>query len=160
MNHSAMTTARRFQRGFSLVAAIFMLVILAAIGAFMVTIGTVEHATAAYAAQGTRAYQAAQAGIEWGIFGALTNRTATCGATQATPTTATLNPLAPGLNGFAVTVVCSYTDHQEAGVTGSSIPSTPNQFKVFSIVATATYGPFGSSNFFSRTVEVTVTDAP
>lgn len=146
-------------RGFSLVAAVFILVVLAALGAFMVTIGEVERATTVGAAQGARAYQAAQAGIEWGIYGALNNRAATCGGAPSTPTTNTI-AAAAGLNGFTVDVVCSYTDEQENGITGSSAPQTAGFFKVFTIAATATFGTFGTPDFFSRSLQVALTDAP
>ncbi|MCK7581252.1 MAG: hypothetical protein MZV65_40205 [Chromatiales bacterium] len=54
--------------GFALPSAIFLLVILAALGAFILTVSTSQHIGAALDVQGARAYQAARAGIEWGLF--------------------------------------------------------------------------------------------
>ncbi|MCO5098027.1 MAG: hypothetical protein M9884_11245 [Rhodocyclaceae bacterium] len=59
------------QRGFSIVTAIFLIVILAALGAFAVSMFRVQQTTAAYDELGARGYQAAQAGIEWGAWQAL-----------------------------------------------------------------------------------------
>jgi len=56
------------QNGFSIIAAIFILVVLAALGAFMVTISTTQQVGSALDIQGSRAYQAARSGIEWGLY--------------------------------------------------------------------------------------------
>ena len=61
----------QYQGGFSLITAIFILVIFAALGAAMVTFSTVQHTTVAMDIQSARAYQAARAGIEWGAYEAL-----------------------------------------------------------------------------------------
>ena len=135
------------QRGFSLVAAIFVLVILAMLGAFMVTLSVIEHATASYAVQGARAYQAAISGLEWGIQRAVSAR-----ACPASPTTYNIN--VTGLSGFTVTVLCAATDHIEP----QSDPG-PAAFHVFVITSTATFGTFGAPDYFSRSAEATVTDA-
>lgn len=57
------------QRGFSLISAIFLLVVIAALGAFAVTLSTTQHQSAALDVMGARAYQAARAGIEWAAYG-------------------------------------------------------------------------------------------
>jgi MSHA biogenesis protein MshP len=55
-------------RGFALVSAIFILVVLAALGAFILNISTNQQIGSALDVQGVRAYQAARAGIEWGVY--------------------------------------------------------------------------------------------
>lgn len=55
-------------RGFAIVSAIFILVVLAALGAFIVNISTSQQIGSALDVQGVRAYQAAHAGIEWGLY--------------------------------------------------------------------------------------------
>ena len=55
------------QRGFSIVSAIFILVILASMGAAMLTFSNVQQTTSTQDLQGIRAYQAARAGMERGI---------------------------------------------------------------------------------------------
>lgn len=142
--------SRHHSRGFSIVAATFILVVLALLGVFIVTIGEVERSTATAATQGARTYQAAQAGVQWGIHGALNNTAPTCGGAPSTPTTNTFNLAVAGLNGFGVSVVCSYTPHQERSDT----------YQVFLITSTSTFGTFGNPDYFSRTLQVTVTNAP
>lgn len=138
------------QRGFALVAAVFIVVVLALLGIMMVTIGGMQRATTSAAVQGARAYHAARAGVEWGIFQALNNRVPTCGAAASTPTTNNFNLGVAGLDGFAVSVVCSYTDHRERS----------DDFFVFVVTATATSGAFGEADHVSRRIQVTVTSAP
>jgi len=62
---------RRFQRGFAIVSAIFLLVVLAALGGFIATVSTTQHVGSAQDVQGARVYYAARTGIEWGLYQAL-----------------------------------------------------------------------------------------
>ncbi len=55
-------------RGFAIVSAIFILVVLAALGAFIVNISSSQQIGSALDVQGVRAYHAARAGIEWGLY--------------------------------------------------------------------------------------------
>ena len=127
-------------RGFSLVAAIFILVVLAALGAFMITIGEAERWTAAAAVQGARAYQAAQSGIEWGIYRSLNG-------VPCTP------PPNFAIGGFTVTVTCTPTSYVEGG-------GPPFNVYVIASTAVSTGATLGSPDYFSRTLQVTVTSAP
>lgn len=88
-------------RGVTIVSAIFILVVLAALGAFIVSVSTSQQIGSALDVQGVRAYQSARAGIEWGLYQRLRN--ASCaGATSFSPPAATLA-------GFTVTVACTDT---------------------------------------------------
>jgi MSHA biogenesis protein MshP len=60
--------ARRRSAGVGLVTAIFLLVVLAGLGVAMVTIFTSQQQSSNLDEQGARGYQAARAGIEWGLF--------------------------------------------------------------------------------------------
>lgn len=130
------------QRGFALVIAIFIVVVLALIGIMMVTIGTVQRSTAAAAAQGARAYYAARSGIEWAAFQALQN--GNCAASTSFPLAV------PGLNGFTVSVQCNSTSHRERSDT----------YNVYVITSTAASGTFGAVDYVSRQLRVTLTNAP
>src|SRR5476649_2355833 len=76
----------KIQRGFSLVSAIFLLVVIAALGTFAVTLFTTQQQSATMDVLGSRAYQAARAGIEWGEYQAIINNGAgiNCAALPAT----------------------------------------------------------------------------
>lgn len=62
--------------GFALPSAIFLLVVLAALGAFMVNISITSQSSALLDVAGERAYQAANAGMEWARYRISTNATA------------------------------------------------------------------------------------
>lgn len=59
--------------GFALMAALFIIVTMAAIAVYLLTISTGQTAAATQDEQATRAYQAARAGIDWGAFQILRN---------------------------------------------------------------------------------------
>ena len=58
----------KFQKGFSLVTAIFLLVVLGALGTMMVTFFVAQQQSSALDVMGSRAYQASRAGIEWAAY--------------------------------------------------------------------------------------------
>jgi len=64
---------RRFVRqgGFSLVSALFLLVVLAGLGVFAVRMNTLQQQTVTADLRGVQALQAARTGIEWGAYRAL-----------------------------------------------------------------------------------------
>jgi MSHA biogenesis protein MshP len=92
--------AKARSAGVGLVTAIFLLVVLAALGVALVSITTSQQASAALDLQGARAYQAARAGIEWGVYQQLRNGTCAASTSFAMPSTASLS-------GFVVTVNCT-----------------------------------------------------
>lgn len=86
-----------WQSGFAIVSAIFLLVVLAALGAFMVTFSGVQHVTQAQDIQGSRAYWAARSGIEWGVYQAV----------KAVPVSCVAGKNLAGPEGMTVTVSCA-----------------------------------------------------
>ena len=126
-------TTRRHARGFSLITGIFLIVILAALGAFMVTFTGLQQTTVQADVLGVRAYYAARAGIDWGLYRAL-DPDNTISAVPADPTvfaacpaTTTLSGLGGSLAPFAVTVTCTETTATEAN----------RNIRVYRIAATA-----------------------
>ncbi len=121
------------QHGFSIVAAIFILVVLAALGAFMVNISTSQQVGSALDIQGVRAYQAARAGIEWGLYQVQSTPAYNFGYASTNPNTracpasptSSFAPAAGTLSGFTVTVICNATvDSSYGGPTVYQITST------------------------------------
>lgn len=99
--------ARRLQaRGVGLVTAIFLLVVLAGLGVAMVTVFSTQQASAAMDELGARAYQAARAGVEWGLYQEFMEAD-NC---PAAPVTFGF-PNGGTLSGFTVTVTCTKLDH-------------------------------------------------
>lgn len=134
-----------------MVAAIFLLVVLAALGTLMLTFSNTQQLTSAQDVQGSRAYWAARAGIEWGIYQVLDpgNTTAVAPADPGWPNLpACPAPTSLSLEPFAVMVTCNRSDYQENG----SIKS----IAVYRFEATASTGTAGSPNFIERRLLATV----
>ncbi len=128
------------QRGFALVAAIFLLVVLASLGVYIVRVSGVQQQTVNVALLGARAFEAAVSGMEWGAFQALDS-----GACTST----TLNLTEGGLAGFDVDVTCSSSAHTESG----------NVYNLYLIDVEARNGVYGTPDYVSRRVQARVTNA-
>ena len=98
------------QRGIAIVTAIFLIVILAALAAFSVSLFRIQQVSTGLASAGTRALQAANSGLEWGYWQVLDAGGPACAAT-----TNLAMPAGTGLGLFTVTVTCTSTPHTEAG---------------------------------------------
>jgi len=121
------------QRGFGMIAAIMVLVILAALAAAIVGIGTNQQITSAQDVMSAKAWQAARTGNEWGLYKALkTENWAGAGTTcDAGAQSATLDLSA--LTGFFVTISCNSWLYNE----GESVPGTPQTVRIYGIRAVA-----------------------
>jgi MSHA biogenesis protein MshP len=107
-------TARGFgsrrARGFVLPTAVFLLVVMAALAAYMVRTFTLLRSDFNMSLQGAFAYQAALAGLEWGNYQALDPLyawSASSSSLPACPATTTLTNLSGSMSGFSVTVSCT-----------------------------------------------------
>jgi MSHA biogenesis protein MshP len=129
-------------RGFLLPAAIFILVILAALGAYALNITSAQQATSTQDVQGSRAYQAARAGVEWAAYQVLAPGTTALANCPASPTTITID-------NFSVAVSCTRSaDYFEQG--------TDHTIAMYDIVATASFGTSGALNYIERQVQLTL----
>jgi MSHA biogenesis protein MshP len=108
-------TPRR-SAGFALILALFLLVSLAAMGAYLFTISTGQLEAGIQDEQGARAYQAARAGVDWGAFQLLRNSGGAF-ATNCAGGSATQAPiaLAAGLAGFYAEVSCQRVGSETEG---------------------------------------------
>jgi MSHA biogenesis protein MshP len=104
------------QGGFSIVAAIFLLVVLALLGVFIASVTGMQQSSGQLDVLGVRAYQSARAGMEWGAYQVLdpnnTQNPVTCSPIvwqPWCPASQNLPALAGSLAGFAVTVNCTLT---------------------------------------------------
>jgi MSHA biogenesis protein MshP len=84
--------------GVGLVTAIFLLVVLAGLGAAAVTLFNAQQHSSSLDIEGARAYQAARAGIEWGIFQRRINNRCDARTSFAMPDSV--------MASFTVTVTC------------------------------------------------------
>lgn len=108
-----------------MVAAIVVLVILASLGAALANFGAAQHTSSAQDLLSARAWQAAKAGNEWGLYQAFKGTWKTCNnETQTLDLTASTD--------FRVTVTCTSSVFNE-GETAAG----PRSVRVFQIVAIA-----------------------
>jgi MSHA biogenesis protein MshP len=131
------------QRGFSLISGIFLLVVLASLGAVMMNLSSVQHITSAQDIQGTRAYLAAKGGVEWGIYKVLRDPPPLAAPPACPATTLTLGEAG---NTFSVLVSCTSDSFTEGGVNVTA----------YKITATASQGVVGTPSFIERRVQATV----
>ncbi len=126
-------------RGFALVPALFLLVVLGALALVAVRVGTGQQHAVTMDLLQSRALAAAGAGIEWGAYSALNN--GSCAAST------TLNLTEASLNGYSVVVTC----------VGTAFLTAPNTSYV--IKAAASFGSYGQPSYVHRVVSATFTDA-
>jgi MSHA biogenesis protein MshP len=128
------------QRGFSLVSAVFLLVVLAGLGAYAVRLNTLQQQSVTAALRGAQAFEAARAGAAWGAYRAV--NTGFCAA-------GTLNLTQGAAAGFRVSVQCTQSSHVE-GATA---------VRVFVLDVRAEAGVYGGPDYVSRRLQTKVTDA-
>jgi MSHA biogenesis protein MshP len=111
-----MSSLSRKCGGFAIFSAVFILVVLAALGAFILNISSGQQLGSTLDVQGARAYQAARAGIEWGLYQQMQGGAA-CPAGNFVPG-------APTLAGFTVSVSCVAVADVQGGPTVRTLTST------------------------------------
>ena len=120
------------EAGFTLVQAVFILVVLALLGVAMMRLSGIQSSTSVFAMQGARAYQAARSGLDWGAARASAGSCST-GSSFV-------------VEGFNLTVECSSQAFNEGN----------GPYDIFTIRSTATFGSYGSADFVSRRLEMKV----
>jgi len=130
-------------RGFALVLALFLIVALAAIGAYLVTVSNVQVETGVMDEQAARAYQAARAGLDWGAYRVLRNTTCPGGTTTIA--------LPANLAGFYAEVTCTAFGPENEG--GSPVST----FRIVSTGCNATPCSSGTgATYVERQLQLTV----
>jgi MSHA biogenesis protein MshP len=133
-----MKSRRSAQTGFAAIAAIVIVVLLAALGGFMVSISNTQQLSSSQDIQGSRAYWAARAGLEWSVV-YLKATPASC----VTPIAAAPTPI----EGFNIVVNCTPQSYDEGGVTRT----------ILNIESKAsTSGSVGSLSYVDRSVSAAV----
>lgn len=122
-------------QGFAAIAAIFLVVILAAFGAFMVSFSNTQQLNSARDVQGSRAYWAARAGLEWGIA------SLPAGATACWSTTPPAS-----VDGFSLAISCTPSSFTDGAAT----------VYIFQLTAVASFGSVGSVGFVERSVSASL----
>jgi MSHA biogenesis protein MshP len=136
-----MKTNLQRARGFALILALFLIVSISAIGAYLLSVSNVQVETGVMDEQGARAYQAARAGLDWGAYRVLIN--------DICPT-ATI-PLA---SGFFAEVTCTAFGSENEGGTPVST------YRIVSTGCNATPCSSGTgATYVERQLQLTVAKA-
>jgi MSHA biogenesis protein MshP len=150
----------RRETGFSILAAIFLLVVLALLGALIASVTGMQQSSGQLDVLGVRAYHSARAGIEWGASQVLdpNNNLPGFGGTDNLPpcpgASTDLTGLGGSLSSFTVTVTCSAT---------INAPTTEGNRKIgaYRIVSTACNqapcpNPSPTNGYVERQIQATL----
>lgn len=130
---------RHLQRGASLIVAVFLLVVLAGLGAFAVRLTLMQQQTVNSALLASQAFHAARSGVAWAAHRALNG--GWCASSSFALTEA-------GAAGFDIDVVCVQSTHVEGGAT----------IDVYTIDVLAETGNYGEPDYVSRRLQAKIMD--
>lgn len=141
------------QRGFSLIMAIFLIVVLGGIAVFIGRVSTMQHHGSALDEEGAMAYQAARSGIEWGVYQAVRGVNYCEPSPDATQFTLPLTvPATPDtlqhMVNYIVTVDCILNAETE----GSPPDNGVNVYQITATANNATAGNFAVERQLTATV--------
>lgn len=125
------------QSGFTILSALFLLIVLASLGAYMVRLSTAQHLSTALTVNASRAYYAAYSGMEWAA-----SRVRSLAACPAVPTSFTVE-------GYAVELTACSKDTVNEGGTS---------YGVYQVAVEATRGSFGDPDFVRRRLSALLSD--
>ena len=131
------------ERGLSVIGALFVLLVLAALGAWLATISATQALAVAQGELGARAHYGARAGLEWALHAIVNGAGAglDCG-----PGTTSFTLGGGALAGFDVSVECAVQTVTEGSRT----------YQLYQLRSTASAGAVGSPDRASRTLIATV----
>lgn len=125
----------RRQRGFSLISTLFILVVLAALGGYMVRLNVAQQTTTTLSLQSVRAWYAATSGMEWVVYQIDTG--------SGCPTV----PSSFSAEGFTISMTACTSYTVTEGTT----------YTLYDVQVEASRGSFGSTDYVSRRLRATVT---
>ena len=142
---------RRRQKGFSLVTAIFLLVVLSGLLGYMINLSIVQHNTVAMAVRGAWAIQAARSALDYAIYQVLPVGS---GCTQVAPSIS-FTAAEPTLEPFTVQLQCVGSDHYE----GTQLV-TVYELTAVAVSGSYTLGGRANPDYISRRLRATVSANP
>jgi len=139
----------KLQSGFSLISAIFLLVVLGGLGGAMVTFFVAQQQSSTLDVMGSRAYQASRAGIEWAAYNIAANGAGAlwpgCAAYAAPTVLFAGTTLAGNLSPFNVTLTCN----------SASVVEGASTIYVYDLTSIANNGLVpGNKDFVERAISV------
>lgn len=131
----------QYAQGFMLPLAIFLLVVLAALGAYAMRLSILTNAGSTQDILSSRAYFAARAGAEWAAM-----RVMNPGSTSMQNCPADVMPII--INNYNVTIACVKRDYNEQG--------NDQSVSVYEITSLASQGSVGGTDYVERQINITI----
>ena len=131
------------KNGFALVAALFLIIVLAALGLFAVKLSSTQQQSIDLELLGARAQAAADSGIEYAASQLFKNGKTCANIASTYPFTQS------ALKGFSAQITCApipYSPHIDGAAT----------HQVYELTSTSTYGTYGTTTYVSRQQKRTV----
>jgi len=125
--------------GFALIAAIFLVVVVGLAITYMQRLSSNQADVNIQAVQNARALQAAQSGLDWGVYRIVNGRN--CAAN----TNFNLDQISTGIN---VTVTCTSMTYAEAGVN--------NGVTIYTVISTAEQGALGTADYVYKRMQASI----
>jgi MSHA biogenesis protein MshP len=144
-------SATRRERGMSLITAVFLLIVMAALALYITSITTMQHSSSTLDLEGSRAYHAARTGLEFGAFQAITAASCPGAANLALP-------VANFADFTSVTVTCASTVHTEGATAKTYYRLTANACNQPAAGACPNNAP--GANYVERELQLSVINPP
>lgn len=149
-----MNFMKKRQSGISAIMALIYVVLFAMLGSYMLTLSTTSSLSSSQSLGSMRAWFAAKSTVEWAVYQAVNRPACVCGGNCCTAAPAiggaAINFTQGGLNDFQSTIACAET----------LITEGAGNYCVYDLSIRATRDVPGSLIYVSRSVNVSVTDAP
>jgi MSHA biogenesis protein MshP len=148
-----MRRTRSGEDGFAAIFAIFLLVVMSAMGGFMLTFSNAQQLSSAQDIKGSQAYWAARAGLEWGMGNVIRQPVATSNCPTSSTNLLGGTTLFDG--GFTVVVTCTLSLYTERTLVGAVV--TLKDMRIFSITSVANNGTTpGTAGFIERSLSASI----
>lgn len=128
------------KKGFSLISAIFLIVIIGLVSGYLISITSLIQASTNLFVVQSKTYFASLSGLEWGARSIILNPT----ACPASPTVINFNDT--GLRGTSVSVTCSLNTYNDGSTT----------LRVFTITGNASYGTVTNPEYAFRSLSTSI----
>ncbi len=147
-----MKTVRQYQKGFSAIIAVVLIVLFALLGTYMATLSSIGSLNTTQSLGSMQAWFAAKSGFQWAVQQVTSTNACFTAADGdfATPGDGDFSLNGGGINGFNITVTCAVVPYTEA----------TTMYNVFTLTSTAVRGTVGTITYVSRTLNASVTDIP
>ena len=140
------------QKGFSAIIALVLIVLFGLLGTYMATQSNIGSFNTSQSLGSMQAWFATRSAVEWAVYRVIND-----GDCVAVNAASPLSMTGGSTNGFSVTLTCSVFDDDGLG---DGISEGGTTYNVYDISVTANKGTIGGITYLSKSINISVTDAP